>query len=96
MNNTAIFNVSPSNPDAKAFTIGVAKTNAKTIINEQIIISVFIKLLVNLYAFSCPSSFSILLNIGIYPALIPAPIKEKITIGIVIEIKNASLILLAP
>ena len=75
---------------AKIFTKGSVKIKANMAIKVQIISTIFIKLLVYLMAFFSPFSNFILLYIGIYPAYKPVPIKEKITLGIVRDIKKAS------
>jgi hypothetical protein len=96
VNLTARFNVSPLKPVANNFTIGVVNNIVVTtnIVHNRI--KIFTTLLVNSIAFSSPSFTFISLSIGIYPVLKAEPTKANKTIGIVNEIKYASVTLFAP
>ena len=69
------------------FDTGSVNINTGNIMKVENTSSKLTILFVNLLAASIPCSFSILINIGIYVVFNATPIKAKITVGIVNDIK---------
>jgi hypothetical protein len=79
--------VSPVKPDAKSLTIGPLNCRTRTTITDESKSRALLRLLVNSLASEDPLSLRIRLYMGKNAVAIPALIKEKITYGIVLDIR---------